>query len=93
MCPLSILLLPETPYYLVEKRRNGEARSSLLFFRGSECDTIDQELAEIIEARDQRGSKGLDIGSSWRAIANALTSYSFLKPFLCIGPIHFLFRY
>ena len=29
----SILLLPETPYYLVEKRRDAEARTSLLFFR------------------------------------------------------------
>ena len=89
---VSILLLPETPYYLVEKRKNSDARTSLLFFRGSECDTIDQELAEIIEARDQKGS-GLGGVGSWRAIAKALTSNSFLKPFLCIGPIHFLFRY
>ena len=85
---VSILLLPETPYYLIEKRRRNDARASLLFFRGSECNTVDQELEEIIEARDRKGS-----GLGWRAILKALTSHSFLKPFLCIGPIHFIFRY
>lgn len=83
----SILFLPETPYYLIEKGKNSDARASLIFFRGSECDTIDQELAEIIEARDQKGG-GLSVGR-----CRVLTSHSFLKPFLCIGPIHFLFRY
>ena len=73
---------------MAPKRRIGEARASLRFFRGSECHTVDQEMAEIIEARDQKGN-----GLGWRATVSALTSYSFLKPFLCIGPIHFLFRY
>ena len=50
---VSILLLPETPYYLVEKRKHSDARTSLLFFRGSECDTIDQGINSIDQLKFQ----------------------------------------
>ena len=75
--------------------------------RGAQCDTIDTELAEIIEARDKKNTAAADVSDDarpgsrtaliqkakgLRTILKTLTSYSFLKPFVCIGPIHFLFR-
>ena len=43
-------ILPETPYWLVEKNNLHEARKSLQFLRGKDFDVKD-ELADIIQGK------------------------------------------
>ena len=46
MLTILLLGLPETPYWLVSKNKDSEARKSLKFFRGSQHD-VTEELMDI----------------------------------------------
>ena len=46
MLTILLLGLPETPYWLVSKNKDSEARKSLKFFRGSQHD-VAEELMDI----------------------------------------------
>ncbi|XP_066153931.1 solute carrier family 2, facilitated glucose transporter member 8-like [Euwallacea fornicatus] len=55
---LSILFLPETPFYLIAGERFGKARKSLMFYRGDE-DQVSEELTEL-----QKHLREHQVGSS-----------------------------
>ena len=50
---LMLLVLPETPYWLVSKNRSSSAKKSLEFFRGSHYDVTD-ELIDIKKHHQSR---------------------------------------
>ena len=78
--------LPETPYWLVENRREDEARRSLQWYRGAQYD-IQQELQEIIDKKREKDA----IGQKSRTICQTLktlASPTFLRPFSCAGVLY-----
>lgn len=64
---VSVLYIPESPYYSVKKGKSSEARDALKWLRGPEYD-MEQELAEM-EARVRielsQKSRFSDLWSSW----------------------------
>ena len=82
---LLIMLLPETPYWLIEKNRIEEARKSLQFFRGSQYDES-EELNEIKKKHESKQKE--NTGQSWSFVVRRIFSMAFLKPFLCVGILH-----
>ena len=82
---LCIFLIPETPYYLVNKYREDEALAVLKQLRGKHED-VAEEFAEILQRKkllDQRSSSEQAAG-----LWSVLTSPSFVKPFLVIGTVY-----
>ena len=79
---ISMSLLPETPYWLIEKNKLEFARKSLQFYRGREYD-VNEELNEI-EAKSE-SKKSQMPNQSWKYRAKIFFSSAFVKPFLCVG--------
>ena len=84
----ALILLPETPYWLIENNQFDQARKSLVFFRGPNCN-IESELKEM---EDKHLSKQQNRESCiW--IIKRMCSRAFLKPFYCIGILEILFMF
>ena len=83
---LSCFLLPETPYWLIEKNRYEEAEDSLRFYRGPNFDISD----EIDEIHKKHLSK--PESKSVVMLLKRIFSSAFLKPYMCIGIIEALFN-
>ena len=83
---LALIILPETPYWLIENNQLDEARKSLHFFRGRNYDT-DLELNEIQEKHLSK----LQNSKSYLWILKRLCSRAFFKPFSCIGILEGLY--
>ena len=79
---LSMIFLPETPYWLIDSNKPEEAKKSLRFFRGSDYD-LTEELKEIQQKHDEKTSQRLQ--QSWKYTINKLFSPVFVKPLLCAG--------
>ena len=82
---LTMAVLPETPYWLIENNQYEEAKKSLAFFRGPVYD-ITPEVEEIQEKHLTKHSESC----SW--IMKRLCSSAFFKPFSCIGLLKVLFN-
>ena len=80
-----MVLLPETPYWLIEYNQFEKAKKSLRFFRGSKYD-INPEFNEI---HQRHLSKDKNQSCSW--MLQRLFSKAFLKPFMCSGVIYMIF--
>ena len=80
---LFAFILPETPYWLIEKRKIEEAKKSLQFIRGAKYDVTD-ELSEIIRGNQAKSEKS-DKVSSFKTGIKRMCSSAFLKPFSCVG--------
>ena len=85
MLTVAMVLLPETPYWLIEYNQFEKAKKSLRFFRGSEYD-INPEFNEI---HQRHLSKDKNQSCSW--MLQRLFSKAFLKPFMCSGVIYMIF--
>lgn len=59
---VSFFFFPDTPVFYLTKGQPEEARESLKFFRGRNCD-VEPELCELAQAADRRM---VDDGSVWR---------------------------
>ena len=79
---ISMSLLPETPYWLIEKNKLETARKSLEFYRGKKY-YVAEELNEIQEKYESKKSQMSN--QSWKDRAKNLFSSAFFKPFLCVG--------
>ena len=85
---LSIIMLPETPYWLIENNNYEAAIKSLQFFRGKEYYNIAEEINEI---KGKHQSKLQDAQSlSWKFQIKRIFSIAFLKPFSCVGVLYSL---
>ena len=82
---LTLIFLPETPYWLIENNQFEEAKKSLKFFRGINHDTS----AELEEIHQKHLSKKESQTFSW--IMRRLFSRAFFRPFLCIGMLEIIF--
>ena len=71
---ISCYFAPNSPYWLVERGREEEARKSLKVLRGPDYD-LDEELAEIVAKKRAKELTGKSVGST-------LASGTFLRPFL-----------
>ena len=80
---LFAFVLPETPYWLIEKQKIEEAKKSLQFIRGAKYDIAD-ELSEIIRGNQAKSEKS-DKVSSLKTEIKRMCSSAFLKPFSCVG--------
>ena len=81
---ITMLLLPETPYWLIENSQFDEAHKSLKFFRNSN-ENLQIEFDEIAKKRLSKESKKNLCNSG-----QIFLSSSFLKPFSCVGVIYML---
>ena len=82
---LTLIFLPETPYWLIENNQFDEAQKSLRFFRGSNYDTS----SELDEIHQKHLSKQKSQTFTW--IMKRLFSQAFFRPFLCIGMLEIIF--
>ena len=71
---VSCYFAPNSPYWLVERGREEEARKSLQVLRGPDYD-LEGELAEIVAKKRAKELTGKSVGST-------LASSTFLRPFL-----------
>ena len=85
---LSMLLFPETPYWLIENNDYNGAKKSLKFFRGQEYANINKELDEITEKHQSKLQDSETL--SWKFQIRRIFSVAFLKPFSCIGVLYSL---
>ena len=85
MLTVAMVLLPETPYWLIEYNQFEKAKKSLRFFRGSEYD-VNPEFNEI---HQRHLSKDKNQSCSW--MLQRLFSKAFMKPFMCSGVIYMIF--
>ena len=83
---LAVLLVPETPYWLIEKNRSDDAKDSLKFFRGLDYD-VSNEYNEMLKKHQSKPES-----KSVSYVLQRLTSKAFLKPYMCIGVIEALFN-
>ena len=82
---LTLIFLPETPYWLIENNQFEKAKKSLKFFRGTNYDTS----TELEEIHQKHLSKPKSQTFSW--VMRRLFSRAFFRPFLCIGMLEILF--
>jgi len=75
---LATAVAPESPYWLVERGRETEARRSLLRLRGKEYN-VEKELREIVEKKQKKEQGGE------RSVLKSIFSKEFLLPFVKIG--------
>ena len=75
----SVPQVPNSPYWLVEKGRDTEARASLRVLRGPRYN-LEPELAEIVTKKREKEQMG-------RSVVSTLASRVFLLPFLRIGAL------
>ena len=85
MLTVAMVLLPETPYWLIEYNQFEKAKKSLRFFRGSKYD-VNPEFNEI---HQRHLSKDKNQSCSW--MLQRLFSKAFMKPFMCSGVIYMIF--
>jgi len=78
MLGLATAIAPESPYWLVERGREADAKRSLLRLRGKEYD-VEKELREIVEKKEKKQQSGE------RSVLKSIFSKEFLLPFLKIG--------
>lgn len=71
---VSCYFAPNSPYWLVERGREEEARKSLRLLRGPDYD-LEEELAEIVAKKRAKELAG-------KSVASTLASGTFLRPFL-----------
>ena len=71
---ISVFFVPDSPYWLVERGREEEARQALLTLRGPHYD-IEPEFAEIVNKKHAKEAVG-------RGVAETLASRVFFLPFL-----------
>jgi len=75
---LATTIAPESPYWLVERGREEDAKKSLLRLRGVEYD-VEKELREIVEKKMRKEQAGN------RSVIKSILSKEFLLPFVKIG--------
>ena len=83
-----LLLLPESPYWLIENNSIKLAKKSLQFFRGSKYD-ISDGYDEILQRREIKKKQHSSHGS-WKFTIKQLSSYAFIKPLFGIGIVYAL---
>ena len=71
---ISVFFVPDSPYWLVERGREEEARQALLTLRGPHYD-IEPEFAQIVNKKHVKEALG-------RGVAETLCSRVFLAPLL-----------
>ena len=71
---ISVSFVPDSPYWLVERGREEEARQALLTLRGPHYN-IEPEFAEIVNKKHAKQALG-------RGVAETLGSRVFLSPLL-----------
>merc|ERR1719483_598934 len=76
---LSVIFVPDSPYWLVERGREEEARRSLIRLRGRNYN-IDEEFEEIVNKKRIKQQKG-------NSVFQTLCSRVFIIPFLRIGSL------
>ena len=76
---ISVFFIPDSPYWLVEKGREEEARRSLIILRGSSYD-IEEEFSEIVNKKRAKEARGMNV-------LETLCSRVFIIPFLRIGAL------
>ena len=76
---ISVIFVPDSPYWLVERGREEEARRSLVRLRGRNYN-IDKEFEEIVAKKRLKQQKG-------HSVMQTLCSRVFLIPFLRIGSL------
>ena len=74
---LAVCFIPNSPFWLVERGREEEARASLTTLRGPHYD-VEEELAEIVNKKRAKEVLG-------RGVLQTLASRVFLRPFFRIG--------
>ena len=74
---ISVLFIPDSPYWLVERGREEEARRSLSNLRGSSYD-IEEEFLEIVNKKRAKEERG-------RSVSQTLFSRVSIVAFLRIG--------
>ena len=79
-----LLLLPETPYWLIENNNFNKAKQSLQFFRGKNYNITDEydEIQQKHESKQSQHSKNW-----WKFTIKKIFSSTFFKPFSCIGVV------
>ncbi|XP_063361210.1 facilitated trehalose transporter Tret1-like isoform X1 [Cydia amplana] len=86
---LGMLLLPETPNYLLSHGKRDRAESSLVKLRGSTCD-IDEEIQRMITFKEKNHVEPL---TSVKEYIKALLSPSALKPFTILAVYFFIYQW
>ena len=76
---LYMFFIPDSPYWLVERGREEEARSSLRRLRGPTYD-VEQELGEMVAKKRKKEATG-------RSVVGTLCSRLFILPFIRIGTL------
>ena len=76
---LSVIFVPDSPYWLIERGREEDARRSLIRLRGSNYN-INEEFEEIVNKKRINQQKG-------KSVTQTLCSRVFIIPFLRIGSL------
>ncbi|KAH9634251.1 hypothetical protein HF086_012713 [Spodoptera exigua] len=86
---LGMLLLPETPNYLLQQNKRERAESSLTKLRGSTCN-LEDEIQKMIAFKEKNHVEPL---KGPREIIKALLSPSTLKPFTILAIYFFVYQW
>eukprot|EP00092_Neocalanus_flemingeri_P030885 GFUD01033541.1.p1 GENE.GFUD01033541.1~~GFUD01033541.1.p1 ORF type:complete len:513 (+),score=81.63 GFUD01033541.1:247-1785(+) len=76
---ISVIFIPDSPYWLIERGREQDARRSLIILRGSSYD-IEEEFGEIVNKKRIKDARG-------RSVLQTLCSRVFIIPFIRIGSL------
>lgn len=81
-----MIVIPESPYWLVEQGRDEDAKKSLLFYREH---GFENELQDIISQNSDvkaksKGQTTSNFAHTWQT----LKSQAFLKPLSCVGVLY-----
>ncbi|KAJ8731794.1 hypothetical protein PYW08_014524 [Mythimna loreyi] len=86
---LGMLLLPETPNYLLQQDQRARAESSLVKLRGSTCD-VDGEIQRMIAFKEKNH---VDPLHGFKETFKALMAPSALKPFIILAVYFFVYQW
>ncbi|KAL4710577.1 hypothetical protein ACJJTC_008979 [Scirpophaga incertulas] len=89
MSLLGMLLIPETPNYLLTRNKREKAETSLAKLRGSTCN-LNEEIQRMITFKEKNRVEPL---KTPREIIKALLSPSALKPFSILAVYFFLYQW
>ena len=93
---LSIILLPEAPYWLLKEGRSEEAQTVLKKLRGGSSKSIQQEFNEMVNRNNinmkAAAAAAQDKGCAHKLIS-AFCSSSFLRPFSRIGVLYCIVQF